>query len=59
MSRFNRDIPYNDLLLLPPKEDIETKNILRKTISVCSIIILFQLHSAGDNLENSVYQKEE
>jgi Fic family protein len=33
MSKFNRDIPYNDLPLLPPKEDIETKNILRKTIS--------------------------
>ena len=26
---------------------------------MCNIIILFQLHSAGDNLENSVYQKEE
>lgn len=25
----------------------------------CNIIILFTLHSAGDNLENSVYQKEE
>ncbi len=33
MSKFNRDIPYNDLPLLPPMEDIETKNILRKTIS--------------------------
>jgi hypothetical protein len=26
---------------------------------ICNIIILFQLHSAGDNLENSVYNKEE
>jgi hypothetical protein len=26
---------------------------------ICNIIILFQLHSAGDNLENSVYKKEE
>ena len=33
MSKFNREIPYNDLPLLPPKADIETKSILRKTIS--------------------------
>lgn len=33
MSRFDRKIPYNDLPLLPPKVDIETKEILRKTIS--------------------------
>lgn len=33
MSKFNREIPYNDLPLLPPKVDIETKEILRKTIS--------------------------
>jgi uncharacterized membrane protein (GlpM family) len=26
---------------------------------ICNIIILFQLHSAGDNLENSVYKKGE
>ncbi len=26
---------------------------------ICNIIILLQLHSAGDNLENSVYKKEE
>ncbi|MBC7416573.1 MAG: Fic family protein [Pedobacter sp.] len=33
MSNFNRETPYNDLPLLPPKADIETKKILRKTIS--------------------------
>jgi len=33
MSEFRREIPYNDLPLLPPKVDIETKSILRKTIS--------------------------
>lgn len=33
MSKFNRETPYNDLPLLPPKIDIETKEILRKTIS--------------------------
>ena len=30
---FNPDQPYNDLHLLPPKADIETKAIFRKTIS--------------------------
>jgi Fic family protein len=33
MSNFNRKIPYNDLPLLPPTVDFETKDILRKTIS--------------------------
>jgi len=33
MEKFNRKIPYNDLPLLPPKVDLETKQILRKTIS--------------------------
>ncbi|ELR68280.1 MloA [Fulvivirga imtechensis AK7] len=33
MGEFDRKIPYNDLPLLPPKADIETKTILRKTIS--------------------------
>jgi len=32
MSKFDRKIPYNNLPLLPPKADIETKEILRKTI---------------------------
>jgi Fic family protein len=33
MEKFDRKVPYNDLPLLPPKADIETKHILRKTIS--------------------------
>ncbi|MCE7057050.1 Fic family protein [Algoriphagus sp. AGSA1] len=33
MGKFNRETPYNDLPFLPPKTDVETKNILRKTIS--------------------------
>ena len=33
MAKFDRKTPYNDLPLLPPKADIETKRILRKTIS--------------------------
>ncbi|MBC6109186.1 Fic family protein [Pedobacter fastidiosus] len=33
MRKFNRKTPYNNLPLLPPKAEIETKNILRKTIS--------------------------
>jgi Fic family protein len=33
MEEFDRKVPYNDLPLLPPKADIETKQILRKAIS--------------------------
>jgi hypothetical protein len=36
MSNFDHKVPYNDLPLLPPKADIETKAILRKTISTAS-----------------------
>jgi Fic family protein len=50
MSNFDRKIPYNDLPLLPPKADIETKNILRKTISAGRI--LAQLNGALQNLPN-------
>lgn len=50
MSNFNREIPYNDLPLLPPKEEIETKNILRKTISAGRA--LAQLNGTLLNLPN-------
>src|SRR5215510_5140435 len=50
MSNFDRKIPYNDLPLLPPKADIETKNILRKTISASRA--LAQLNGALINLPN-------
>jgi Fic family protein len=33
MKKFNRKTPYNDLPPLPPKADVETKNILRKVVS--------------------------
>ena len=30
---YNKDIPYNNLPLLPPNAEIETKEILKKAIS--------------------------
>lgn len=33
MQNYNKDLPYNDLPPLPPKTDIETKSILKKTIN--------------------------
>jgi Fic family protein len=50
MNTFDSKIPYNDLPLLPPATDIETKNILRKTIS--SGRALAQLNGALQNLPN-------
>ena len=50
MGKFNRAIPYNDLPLLPPKADIETKNILRKTVSASRA--LAQLNGTLLNLPN-------
>ncbi len=51
MSKFDRKIPYNDLPLLPPKTDIETKSILRKTITAGRA--LAQLNGTLLNLPNS------
>jgi len=50
MSKFNREIPYNSLPLLSPKADIETKSILRKTISASRV--LAQLNRTLLNLPN-------
>src|SRR5690606_17992837 len=50
MSKFDRKIPYNDLPLLPPKADIETKEILRKAISAGRA--LAQLNGTLMNLPN-------
>ncbi len=50
MDKFNRQQPYNDLPLLPPKEDLETKGILLKTISASRA--LAQLNGAIINLPN-------
>lgn len=50
MEKFDREIPYNDLPLLPPKADTETKQILRKTISAGRA--LAQLNGTLLNLPN-------
>lgn len=50
MNNFNRFSPYNNLPPLPPKADIETKEILRKTISAGRA--LAQLNGALLNLPN-------
>ena len=50
MAKFDRKIPYNDLPLLQPKADIETKRILRKTISAGRA--LAQLNGTLLNLPN-------
>jgi len=50
MNKFKRSQPYNDLPLLPPKADLETKEILTKTISASRA--LAQLNGAIRNLPN-------
>ncbi len=35
MGGFNKEVPYHDRPLLPPNVDIETKEILHKTITAC------------------------
>lgn len=50
MNKFDQKIPYNSLPLLPPMADIETKNILRKTITAGRA--LAQLNGTLLNLPN-------
>jgi len=50
MTTFKREIPYNDLPLLPPKMELETKKVLLKTISASRA--LAQLNGALINLPN-------
>lgn len=50
MSKFDRRMPYNNLPLLPPKADVETKEVLRKTISAGRA--LAQLNATLMNLPN-------
>lgn len=50
MTTFNKKIPYNDLPLLPPKVELETKKVLLKTISASRA--LAQLNGAMINLPN-------
>ena len=42
--------PYNDLPLLPPKAEIETKNILKKTVSASRA--LAELKGAANSIPN-------
>ena len=50
MNGFNKSLPYNDLPLLPPKAELETKEILIKTIRASRA--LAQLNGAIRNLPN-------
>lgn len=50
MNDFNKSQPYNKLPLLPPKADLETKEILTKTIKASRA--LAQLNGAIRNLPN-------
>ena len=51
MKGFNKSQPYNDLPLLPPLAELETKEILTKTIRASRA--LAQLNGAIRNLPNS------
>jgi Fic family protein len=50
MSDFKKNTPYNDLPLLPPKSNLETTSILRKTITASRA--LANLNGAIINLPN-------
>ncbi len=50
MNKFDREKPYNDLPLLPPNQDLETKEVLLKAISASRA--LAQLNGAMINLPN-------
>lgn len=50
MNEFNRNVPYNDLPLLPPETEVETKKVLLKTISASRA--LAKLNGALINLPN-------
>jgi len=62
MKKFNRKTPYNDLPPLPPKADVETKNILRKAVSAGRTLAKFDgaLRSLPNpNLfSNAIYLQE-
>lgn len=48
--KFNRKKPYNDLPLLPPKFDVESKKILKATISASRC--LAELKKIGEQIPN-------
>lgn len=47
---FNRDKPYNELPLLPPSEELETKPVLKRAIGATRA--LAELKGAGDLIPN-------
>ncbi|MGK0448899.1 MAG: Fic family protein [Polaribacter sp.] len=51
MTKFNRKTPYNRLPILPPKTNLETTKVLRKTIDASRA--LAQLNGMLTNLPNS------
>jgi hypothetical protein len=50
MTLFKKDQPFNNLPLLPPKEELETKKVVLKVISASRA--LAQLNAAIINLPN-------
>lgn len=50
MTKFDKAKPYNTLPALPPKEDVETKKVLLKTIKASRA--LNKLNGALSNLPN-------
>lgn len=52
MNAFNKSEPFNNLPLLPPQADLETKEILTKTINASRA--LAQLNGAIRNLPNPI-----
>lgn len=50
MTKFNKNTPYNNLPLLPPKASLETTKVLRKTIEASRA--LAQLNGMLTNLPN-------
>ena len=51
MTKFNRNIPYNSLPILPPTTNLETTKVLRKTINASRA--LAKLNGMLTNLPNA------
>ena len=45
MTHFKKEIPFNDLPLLPPKVELETKKVLLKTISASRALAQLNGHN--------------
>jgi Fic family protein len=50
MMAYNKDVPYNDLPLLPPRFELETKVVLKKAISATAA--LAELRGIGNQIPN-------